>query len=700
LWVRQSSGFSGWVNQDVTGLSPAVGQFFALKFSPTYSGDSALALVYTGVAGVLENTYFNVALRDLSTTNNVVGWAYGNSVEVATVPNASPGSALLNEVSLALPSDFSGQSSSLRRAYISLDAHNVDTGAGPAGANDGIYRVDDTTIYVLLDTSAQAYKAIYSIAYFGTYASGKLLGGERWGYPCSATVPTWFTDSPTTCPIPCWYPALKPTTGAANQGSCTINAKNGIGAAIVNWNADGSLGLVGTGSFAPYAAATWWYPSAGYQANPAAVATMGETGIAGTIWFTNLAFGGIMQDAVFILTGGGATGVKLNPVPNDESAFAISRNNGETWNQLSLIDTTIDWFNDVAIAPDCTTIYLASVNRNSGAAGMCNEFDSVWRATINPNVAAPLPAVPPLGTYWERVYARTTSGSCAVLQSDLPILRVVNSCTDKKDGEIVGWAAQGAKATLAGAAGVMAWSPDYGDYWSNIGPRFAVQDFAFESSTTIYVLATSGLVQRLPYTGTSWSTNLNSYDTVLGAAHTIVAIPDGKVLVGAASGSNSDFPGAYSADKAVTFSQFTDAITSHGNEHIIFDVDFANNSFFYMGDDAFNGSGFSVASSSSGLGTVYRNTAPASTRWVDNDMMSPANGGSYIFAGVPDLAWPGYPGNPPHIVGQFGLVQAWTGTPQPALYSAHNVINPSYATVAMLPALIAAGGDEPAVYTM
>jgi hypothetical protein len=316
-------------------------------------------------------------------------------------------------------------------------------------------------------------------------------------------------------------------------------------------------------------------------------------------------------------------------------------------------------------------------------------------------VAAPLPAVPPLGTYWERVYCRTTSGSCAVKQSDLPILRVVESCTDKKDGEIVGWAAQGATATTAGTAGVMAWSPDYGDYWSNIGPRFAVQDFAFESSTTIYVLATSGLVQRLPYTGTSWSTNLNSYDTVLGAAHTIVAIPDGKVLVGAASGSNSDFPGAYSADKAVTWTQFTDAITSHGNEHIIFDVDFANNSFFYMGDDAFNGAGFSVASSSSGLGTVYRNTAPASTRWVDNDMMSFANGGSYIFSSAgADLAWPGYPGNPPHIVGQFGLVQAWTGMPQPALYTAHNVINPSYATVAMLPVGAAAGGDEPAVYTM
>ena len=76
-----------------------------------------------------------------------------------------------------------------------------------------------------MDTSSNADKSIYSIAYFGTYASGKLLAGERMGFPCTATVPTWFTDSPTTCPIPCWYPALKPTTGAANQGTCTIGSQ-------------------------------------------------------------------------------------------------------------------------------------------------------------------------------------------------------------------------------------------------------------------------------------------------------------------------------------------------------------------------------------------------------------------------------------------------------------------------------------------
>ncbi len=100
----------------------------------------------------------------------------------------------------------------------------------------------------------------------------------------------------------------------------------------------------------------------------------------------------------------------------------------------------------------------------------------MWRTTINPNVAAPLPAVPPIGTYWERVFCHTTSGNCNVPQTDLPILRVVESCTDKKDGEIVGWAAEDAYASGTSlTGGVLAWSPDFGDYWAVVTPRDPVQ---------------------------------------------------------------------------------------------------------------------------------------------------------------------------------------------------------------------------------
>ncbi len=646
----------------------------AIKFSPTYSGDSSVALVYScgpvvGGVPAANATYFNVAFLDIN-QSATLEYAYGAAgIEVknpASAAGSSPNWSELNRADLELPSDFSGQSSSLRRAYISLDAYNHGA-ARPANCQDGIYRIDDTTTYVLMDTTSTADKAIYSIAYFGTYSSGKLLAGERMGRPCDAAVPTWFTDSPTTCPIPCWYPALKPTTGAANQGTCAIGSKNGIGAALVVWNADGSLGLVGTGSLPTTVyAGQAGYAGGGIEQPGTAVVTVLNKGL----WYQ-------MQGGVIAPFDPLATGVRgFDAVNNDESAFAISRNNGETWNQLSIIDTTIDWFNDVAIAPDCTTIYLASVNRNRAVAGMCNEFDSVWRATVNPNVAAPLEVMPPLGTYWERVFTHVTSGNCNVAQSDLPILRLVESCTDKKDGEIVGWAAENAAATTSGTGGVLAWSPDFGDYWAVVTPRAPVQDFVFETSTTIYTINLFGLVQRLPYTGTAWSTNLPSYDTTLYGAHTIAAIPDGKVLAGGSTAAT--YGASYSSNQGVTFTSLSTQFSGHGNEHVIFDVDFKNNQFMYLGDDT----------AGTVTGSVYRNTLPSYTRWTDNDMMSVANGASGIdwntLLGKTGLD------NPPHPVGIFGIVQAWTGASPigtvpygPALYAAHDLIEYSNSTDAL-----------------
>jgi hypothetical protein len=46
----------------------------------------------------------------------------------------------------------------------------------------------------------------------------------------------------------------------------------------------------------------------------------------------------------------------------DEDAWSVSFDDGDTWNQLSLIDTYIDYLSDVAVSPDCNKIMLVSVN--------------------------------------------------------------------------------------------------------------------------------------------------------------------------------------------------------------------------------------------------------------------------------------------------------------------------------------------------
>jgi len=642
IWVVKSTGFSGWVDQKVTTVTNAdatinlgVVDFFALKFSPSYASDAAMAVVFADnvtvsagcpLANPCGATWYNVALRDID-TDTTSSWAItippipGIEVKDATwAPGASPGSLTLNKASLQLPSDFSGQAASLRRAYISLDAFAA--GDKSTCSRDGIFRMDDTTPYTLMDTSNIAAKSIYSIAYFGTYASGKLLAGERMGFPCTATVPTWFTDSPTTCPIPCWYPALKPTTGAAGI-TCT-STQNGIGAALVGWKADGQLAFVGTGSHAITTAATWFSTTTSWL----------------PWWINHLA-------APYSYSGNGSL------YKWDESAFGISRNNGETWNQIALIDTAITRFTDIAPSADCKTIYLASVNTYDLALGNCRGFDSVWRTSSNMDVTSPYAPLP-VGIFWERVLTRPTAPNCNLGQTNVALLRLVPYCADPT-GEVVAWGVY--DTSKAFTLGVAAWSPDFGDYWANITPRDPIQDFCFESRTVMYFVSPDGTVQKMPYTGTAWSSALSSVDSIIYGAHTIAAYPEGKVIVGANAEYQTNlyatsFSSNFNTDNP-SFAVMSTAGTTaaKGDVHVAFSPNFKDNSMVFIGDEA----GF--------VGSVYRNNPGAQLRWGDTNMLSALNNA----VGCPD----------PTEDGIYGIVLAYTGD---ALYAAargtHGTVSP------------------------
>jgi hypothetical protein len=698
IWVLQTAGFAGW-NLQTVNPPPAItlGDVYALKFSPTYPADGALAVVFT-TTNAPPGTYYNVALRDID-QNDVNQWSFPTNVPIAANPltGTLPNATQLISADLELPSDFNGQAASLRRAYVSTDTGGATT------FDDGVYRIDNTTVYVLMDTTNDAFRRVATIAYFGTYASGKLLAGSVMGYRCEASVPTWFTDSPTTCPVPCWYDCLKCPTGAAlcedepgDVDSCIDDCVNEMADANaqVAWFMDGAVAWAATGTYILVPnydppGVIWWLP---FLTDPADSA-------------------------------------------NDETAISISRNNGETWNQLAFIDTTIDAFNDVAVSADCQTLYLASWNDGCNLEATCTvtamfeydcpaaddgdctidlfddsvdsdcvdladftydatcerdpltclctynisgnftvdccgcevlvpftatgnlecgvadnvtvtipvdcsdccaadcclntAFDSVWRTSLNAAVVGPLPPMPPLGYWYERVYTRPTALSCCDWQSDLPILRLAGAC-EEPTGQIVGWAAQGTQAE--------AWSPDYGDYWANITARFPIQDFAFESQTILYNLYVAGTVQKMPYTGTAWSTTLPAVNTGLAPGHTIAAMPEGKVLVG--FGPGASFPAAISVDGGATFAPLMQPLSTQNNIHVAFDPDFNNNSIIYIGND---GTGTA--------GHVYRTNASnpyGIPPWGAFDMMSEGNNN----IGCP---------SPNSTNGIFGIALAYTG---------------------------------------
>jgi hypothetical protein len=190
------------------------------------------------------------------------------------------------------------------------------------------------------------------------------------------------------------------------------------------------------------------------------------------------------------------------------------------------------------------------------------------------------------------------------------------------------------------------WSPDFGDFWANTNPRNNIQDFAFESSTLLWNLASNGLVQKLPYTGTAWSSAEADMDSQIAQAHMITVRPEGKLLVGSgATAGAALYPVTYSLNGGAAFSRIADPLPTGGSVHVAFDSAFEDNNTIYVANTG---------------GRVYRYQLPfpMGGRWVDNDMIESTNGNC---GSGPDV---------PHMTGYYGIKTAFTGG---ALYAAHGV---------------------------
>ncbi len=525
VYVFKALGLGSWSSQNF------IGDITSLKLSPSYIQDATIVIVFSTASG----TYLNAGIHDLNT--NTTNWdtIYGNSPEITTSgAGTSPTANQIISADLELPLNFSGQAPSFRRCYISIDAPIYTA---------GIYRFDDNVGYWLMP--ADNSKRISSIAYFGNYSSGKLLAGEVLGNPCSATVMTWLTDAPTTCPVTCWYPSIKPATGAAGTDNCT---GSGYGNAQVAWSPDGLIAYAGTASTATLVAGINW-------PNP-----------------------------------------YLNGEDLDESSFSISQNNGQTWNQLSLIDTRINMFNDIAPSPDCSTVYLASTNNNTN----CSGFDSVWRSKSLP-----------IGSAWERVLCKpTTSQICAIGQTNTAILRLAG---DIASGQYLFWAATGTRAIW--------WSADHGDWWGSINPRFNVQDMAAEDSKTLYILSATGQIQKFTYTGNGW-TSINTINTGLDTGYSITTAytgvtPDnytGNIIVGGTGTGNLDV--AYSTDGGITFTVITKRLPTRDNTMVVASSGYRSDGYIL----AINSGGMYAWGIYSGISTTWE------TWWGGLSFPSPVTG--------------------------------------------------------------------------
>lgn len=287
---------------------------------------------------------------------------------------------------------------------------------------------------------------------------------------------------------------------------------------------------------------------------------------------------------VFYISPDKAYGVSLFGSAYDESAWSVSFDDGDTWNQLSLVNTWIDYLSDVAVSPDCNKTMLVSVNIESGC-----ECDSVWLYADN------LPEASEYSDKWLRTW-------CGHLEGD-------NSGDDFLEAPEIGFLRLAPEETT-GDTVYLVDRMSSTIYWNELetlacwkvrGATTIVNDIvdlALKDESTIYALDISGAVAVSDDHGAapSWT---KAVDSKVNYGWTI-AVWGEDILVGGRDGDVS-----HSADGGETFTELEDIATS-GLVTVAFDSYFDTNDTIFA---ALYGAGTDNG--------IYRWVIGESTEWVD-----------------------------------------------------------------------------------
>ncbi|MDD5509553.1 MAG: hypothetical protein PHI12_01890 [Dehalococcoidales bacterium] len=266
----------------------------------------------------------------------------------------------------------------------------------------------------------------------------------------------------------------------------------------------------------------------------------------------------------------------------DESAFSVSLDDAVSFNQIGLIDTDIDFLSDLAVCPDCSVLYLSTINvaidetTANGAPGEpcipyysgvypCVDYtccyhesdnpgwfacDSVWRSYDN-------------GDTWERVnHGDWTDDATGWLSGsdyfelgrDAQQLLLRLPCDEDTECCTIYMGIQNTEELY--------YSRDCGQCWNKaVNQKLTIQDFAVESENVVYILDDSGQVSKSTQYGRRPS---DGVDTGVDTGHTITSCCNqGFVVVGGAG----DEPVAWSDDGGETWNT-TDDLPGDGDAEV------------------------------------------------------------------------------------------------------------------------------------
>jgi len=252
----------------------------------------------------------------------------------------------------------------------------------------------------------------------------------------------------------------------------------------------------------------------------------------------------------------------------DESALSKSEDGGDTWNQLSLIDTEMTFLCDYAFSADNTILYLASINKNSPS------FDSLWRTKKSETEA--------LTKTWQRVL-------CLDGRDDI----ILRPTPDWEEKEQIYFAVP--------ETDNVKYSEDEGQSWEKIWECPEVTDLAVVSDELLYILDDDYRLNKRSWNETLWGGIWEweyDIDTRLDSGSAVLAYGTNYVFV-SENGDKDRI--AYSKDGGEIFN-LTESLPEPGEIQLTVDEDFNRNKFIY-------------AASDDSLSDIYRWAIGSSASW-------------------------------------------------------------------------------------
>jgi photosystem II stability/assembly factor-like uncharacterized protein len=503
-WEDTAADYDGWDDGLAAGF--VTEGVVAVVFSPNFDIDDTI--VFLGVAAddasMHGHPYMQSGIWEGGggTYNGEAG--FPNAVQITADGDTLWTGVYLRSMGLDLPDDYDGSDPGARAVFLYVDAYN-DTTYLVGGC---VFRADNNALSPVCGPSGDPLLA--SIDVHGDADTGKVMIGEyvQWDQ-CDEFCPGHPIEADFCAGVRVWHTEELDFCCPQWDGAC--KDPSGPFLALVKYTPNGDKAYATTSG---------------------------------------------MGDIEFF--GGGNIGGGWA----DESAFSVSLDDAVSFNQIGLIDTDIDKLSDLAVCPDCSTIYLSSINVYQELDCLCNypdemvakwsECDSVWRSYDN-------------GDTWERIF----HGDWTDTTNDNLLLRLpcdaVEDCCDQDPVSPSGTVYLG-----VGYTDMMFYSRDCGQCWNEPpATKVEIQDFAVESENVVYVIDDDGMFSKSTQYGRRWS---DAVDTGIDWAETITACCDqGLIAVGGYDGN----PVAWSDDSGDSWN-LTDDVPSDGEVHVACDPNCEN----------------------------------------------------------------------------------------------------------------------------